>query len=469
MLSEVEFLVVGAGPCGLGAARQLERCGVTSWLLVDAAPGPGGLASSFVDTQGFTWDVGGHVQFSHYDYIDEAMDEFLGDDGWNVHEREAWVWIRGRFVPYPFQYNLHRLPPADRDRCVRGLLDRTGTSTPSHFGEWIRARFGDGIAEVFMEPYNTKVWAYPPDVLSTGWMGERVPDVEVDRVLANVATGTDDVSWGPNNTFRFPKRGGTGAIWQACARRLPQDQLRFGECVDAIDLAARQVTLSSGHRVGYRHLISTMPLTELLRVSELRDFDDVAAEGLLHSSSNIVGLGMRGTVPEALRSKCWLYFPESDAPFYRATVLSNYADANAPRPGETWSLMCEVSESSYRPVDHDTLLDSVVSGALATGLVPSASDLVSTWVYRAPYGYPTPGLQRDRALAEIIPALEQHGVFSRGRFGMWKYEVSNQDHSFMQGVEIVERLVNGRAEITAFDAEHANSCRHPWPFERWGS
>ena len=34
----------------------------------------------------------------------------LGTDGWLYHDRESWVWIAGRFVPYPFQLNLHRLP-----------------------------------------------------------------------------------------------------------------------------------------------------------------------------------------------------------------------------------------------------------------------------------------------------------------------------------------------------------------------
>jgi len=48
-------------------------------------------------------------------------------------------------------------------------------------------------------------------------------------------------------------------------------------------------------------------------------------------------------------------------------------------------------------------------------------------------------------------------VFSRGRFGGWKYEVSNQDHSFMQGVELVDRLVRGEPEITYFDPARANS------------
>jgi hypothetical protein len=73
-------------------------------------------------------------------------------------------------------------------------------------------------------------------------------------------------------------------------------------------------------------------------------------------------------------------------------------------------------------------------------------------VGREPGAYPTPGLERDAALAEIVPFFEAKGVYSRGRFGLWKYEVSNQDHSFMQGVEAVERIVNGQEEMTAVNA-----------------
>jgi len=93
--------------------------------------------------------------------------------------------------------------------------------------------------------------------------------------------------------------------------------------------------------------------------------------------------------------------------------------------------------------------------------------ILSTWTHRAKYGYPTPGLDRDQALAQILPALEADKIYSRGRFGAWKYEVSNQDHSFMQGLEVVERLVRGKSEITFNDPNHANSKKHPFPFERW--
>ncbi len=111
-------------------------------------------------------------------------------------------------------------------------------------------------------------------------------------------------------------------------------------------------------------------------------------------------------------------------------------------------------------------MDNVIEGLLATRLIERREDIVSTWRHRAEFGYPTPGLERDAAIAEILPFFEAKGVYSRGRFGLWRYEVSNQDHSFMQGVEVVERLVRGRQEVTAIDANYVNRGKQPWPLTR---
>lgn len=48
------------------------------------------------------------------------------------------------------------------------------------------------------------------------------------------------------------------------------------------------------------------------------------------SSSHIIGLGVRGHSPHD--TKCWLYYPEDDCPFYRTTVFSHYAPRNCPGP-----------------------------------------------------------------------------------------------------------------------------------------
>ena len=136
-MTHVKVLIIGAGPTGLGAAWRLDARGIHDWLVLEAEPVPGGLARSIVDAHGFTWDLGGHVQFSHYDYFDRLMDDLLGPDGWLQHDRESWVWVRDRFVPYPFQLNLHRLPQADMAAGLSGLESAAAAShaqPPAHFG-----------------------------------------------------------------------------------------------------------------------------------------------------------------------------------------------------------------------------------------------------------------------------------------------------------------------------------------------
>lgn len=72
--TKVKVLVLGAGPTGLGAATRLHQRGVEDWLLVDAFQEAGGLACTDVTPEGFLFDMGGHVIFSHFDYFDQLLD-----------------------------------------------------------------------------------------------------------------------------------------------------------------------------------------------------------------------------------------------------------------------------------------------------------------------------------------------------------------------------------------------------------
>jgi protoporphyrinogen oxidase len=457
-----KVLIVGAGPTGLGAAHRLKQLGYRSFQVLEADSHAGGLASSFVDDEGFTWDVGGHVQFSHYDYFDRAMVEALGENGWLHHERESWVWIADRFVPYPFQNNLRYLPKEMIARAVRGLTTRPPrTPSPSQdFGSWIDQVFGSGIKEIFMGPYNYKVWAYPVEQLWAGWVGERVATVDLARSLDNIFLEKDDLSWGPNNTFQFPTHGGTGAIWRSLAGKLGPDRICYDARVRGIDWKAKVVTTESGERLPYDQLLSTMPLDVLagLLTPPVEGLAEATGE-LLHSTSHIIGVGLAGEMPAKLAKKCWMYFPEANCPFYRVTVFSHYSPNNVPEPesGRYWSLMTETSQSPAKPVDRERLLEDTVQGLLNTGLISDRSQVVSLWRYTAEHGYPTPSLHRNAALAKVERRLREAGIASRGRFGAWKYEVSNQDHSFMQGVEWVNSVLLDVPELTVRFADTANS------------
>ncbi len=455
------FLIIGAGPAGLGAAYRLKELGLDDFLVIDAAGHVGGSATSFKDEQGFVWDIGGHVQFSHYQYFDDLMLRALGHDGWLHHPPESWVWMRDRFIPYPFQNNLRYLPKEEMWKCLGGLIELYQDSVirrPNNFREWIHATFGRGVAEIFMEPYNFKHWACPPEEMSVEWISGRVAVADLLRVAKNILFEEDDRVVEPGNVFRFPKRGGTGAIWEAVADLAGRDKICLRSEVAAVSALMHSVELSNGEPIFYEYLLNTTPLDRFAEtVQEFSPTVKKAARQLQHSSTNIVGLGCEGPKPAMLKEKSRLYFPENNCPFYRVTVFSDYSPHHVPHPEKQWSLMAEVSESAHKPVNQETLIDDVVQGMHATKLIHPETKIISRWRHRAHYGYPTPSLQRDAILNVLHAELEQHGISSRGRFGGWKYEVSNQDHSLMQGVEWVNRIVLGIPETTYFYPSTANA------------
>jgi protoporphyrinogen oxidase len=451
MRQNKKFVIIGAGPTGLGAAYRLKELGHENFVMYDRLSHLGGLASSYTDSAGFTWDVGGHVMFSHYKYYDQVFDKLMGDE-FQMNMRESWVRMFEKWVPYPFQNNIRHLPKEITFECLSGLIEaqtRRDYKSAKNFEEFIDAVFGDGIAKYFMKPYNFKVWAHPPKLMNKEWIGERVAVLDINRAIKNVVMGLDDFGWGPNNQFKFPLHGGTGEFYRRFAKPL-EGHIQLNKSVDFVNLKKKEVRFSDGEIVPYDVLISTMPLdrlcNEVLNGDVPRDIKK-ATSSLRHSGGYMVGVGIKQPCPS---TKSWMYFPENNCPFYRVTYLSNYSPYMTPDNEKYYSLLTETSYSEFKPVDGKKIVDDTIKGLINSGLIKDEDqrDIVDTWLFDAKYSYPTPSVERDGILAQAIPFLEQHGIYSRGRFGIWKYEVSNTDHSLMQGVELVNRLLLGEPETT---------------------
>jgi protoporphyrinogen oxidase len=444
-----KIVIIGAGPTGLGAGYRLRELGYQNFVILEARNKVGGLASSEKSPNGFTYDIGGHVLFSHYEYFDRLFDRVIGDE-YQELLRESWVWMCDRFLPYPFQNNIKYLPREVVLECLMGLIEAQKQEFDlkrfHNFEEFILGVFGKGIAKYFMMPYNFKVWAHPPCMMNKEWIGERVSVVDIKRVLGNVVLDRDDAGWGPNATFKYPRSGGTGGLFERIQPYV-QDNLRLNAPTVAVDFAQKEVVLEDGHRVRYDHLLSTMPMDLLVRSIDGEVPDEVReqADLLRHSGSYIVGVGINQPSPS---KKCWMYFPERNCPFYRLTYLSNYSPEVVPDASKQYSLLAEISRSDFKPVDGSKVIDETLQGMVNTKMLAESDldDVVDTYVIEREYTYPIPSLERDKALATVHPWLESQDIYSRGRFGAWRYEVGNMDHSVAQGVEWVNRIVVGDRE-----------------------
>lgn len=444
-----KIVIIGAGPTGLGAAHRLKEKGMTDFVVLERNDHVGGLSASF-QREGYTVDIGGHVLFSHYPYFDEVIEKALGGQ-YLQHQREAWVWMQNRFIPYPFQNNIKDLPPEIMWECVEGLLDADPTLPSFNFDEWIDTVFGAGIAKHFMRPYNFKVWAQPLKEMAKTWISERVSVIDIRRVLKNIILNISDSSWGPNNMFKFPLYGGTGGIFESIAKDI-RPFIRFNTSVTYVDTTTKTLTLSTGEKLGYDMLVNTSPLDTLVQNSDLPVELKDATKGLVHSGGFSVSLGFNRPLESDKRTKCWNYFPETNCPFYRVTYLSNYSPNMVPDVKKQFLLMCETSYSEHKKHNASTIIDETIAGLVESQFIRAEDVALIEFkdLIDIPYSYPIPSLHRDKALETLMPALQSLQIFSRGRFGQWRYEVGNMDHSFMQGVEVVDYLFDEKPEETRF-------------------
>jgi hypothetical protein len=81
---------------------------------------------------------------------------------------------------------------------------------------------------------------------------------------------------------------------------------------------------------------------------------------------------------------------------------------------------------AHAPISAEAAVDAVVASLQRLGADPAR--IAGRFVTTLQHGYPVPTLGRDELLRAADERLRAHGIYSRGRFGGWRYESSNQDY-----------------------------------------
>jgi UDP-galactopyranose mutase len=467
-------VIIGGGPTGLSAAYHLDN----DTILLDKNPTPGGWCRS-VEDRGFTFDHAGHIMFSNDPYVLKLYEKLLGE---NLHwqNREAWVYSKNVYTRYPFQGALYGLPPAVIKDCIVGAIEAryglqseaatsarnslarpvqdccadggvevpqesAATATcqqpiqPANFEDFIYRVWGAGIAKHFAIPYNKKLWTVPLSEMDTSWLGGRVPLPDLGEIIEGALEPVGK-PMGPNARFGYPLRGGFQALVQGF---LPFIEGKVENDANVIQVVPSEhtVALADGRRFQYDHLISTMPLPELVRVigDEAPEGVRLAAKGLKHISIRCVNLGIkRANITE----KHWIYYPE-DSIFHRIFVQGN-ASPHCNPPGG-FGLTCEISYSPWKPlpIDGDALIQRCIDDCIKVGIINGDDDVIVSNQVDMPYAYVVYDHARATNVSTVKEWLAQHDILLAGRYSEWEYY--NSDHAFIAGKKAAQAVRAARA------------------------
>jgi protoporphyrinogen oxidase len=419
----MRFGILGGGLSALSLAYFLqEHPRAESIDILEKEGAPGGLARSYAFA-GLHYDVGPHIMFSKNKDVLDLMVGLLGD---NVHKlrRSNKIYHDGRFVKYPFENELSALAPHERDWCLEAFLDNPYAHyAPRTMLEFFLATFGEGITNLYLRPYNEKIWKFDPAFMDTQ-MVDRIPKPPPEDIIKS-AKGEASEGYLHQLYFYYPKRGGVQTLLDAFISRLREKvTVRVGAAIERVvrDGAVWRVATADGKTREYDRLISTIPIPELICRLQPSVPQPVAnaAQDLKFNSIAICMVHVRR---DRMGDNFAVMVPERDIIFHRLSKL----DFLLPPEDVNGSarIMAEVTYRASSPtarMSDDELLDRVVGDLARLKFIDGPGDVLDREVLRQRHAYVIYDLNHRPNVETVKKHCEDElGILLHGRFGEFVY------------------------------------------------
>ena len=429
MIQESDYLILGAGLTGLSAANELGE----QAIVLERDERPGGL----VRTENFGGYWFDHVvHLLHFKDPDtEARIRNLIGDVLEPCKPEAYIETNHGTTPFPIQTHLGGLEPDVVAKCLRDLAEVTYSpqrETPTNYEDLLLRTFGRGICDVFLLPYNRKMWRRPLDTLATADFTWNIARPEFEQVVRGAMNCDSSYvpyngnGWYPRPPADYPVRG-----MEVLSRELAAgvSDLRVGHTVEEIDLASRIVTARhNGEVVRFRFreaCLSTLPLPLTVNICrqaplQLRG----GCQRLTRNRVRTVTFSFRGPRPQ--NRGLWRYYADESVLFTRLIHMHEFDPMSAPEDG--WGLMAEVTERAEDPlVPDDELISRVRDDLERVNAIPEDCEIIDEHVLLVNPAYVVFATENQPTIAAARQFLSDHNITPLGRYGRWEYSSMAQN------------------------------------------
>ena len=464
--------VLGGGPAGLTASYLLAKRSQPA-VLFEADDVVGGLARTVV-RDGYRFDLGGHRFFTKSSEVEHLWREVLGAE-LLTRPRLSRIRWRGRFIDYPLQATdvVRKLGPVELARCSASYAAAAcrPRREAESFEDWVTARFGRRLFELFFRTYTEKVWGVATSELRAEWAAQRIRDLSFTRAARAALVGDGGNVRSLIEEFLYPRLG-PGQMWEVMLAEVVRmgGEARLGTPVTRLTHSQGRITgihAGSDDLLAPSAVISSLPLAAVVEMLDPPPPATVveAAAGLRYRDFLTVALVVRGEDPFP---DTWVYVHDPDVRVGRIQnfrAWSPWMVPHADRACVGLEYFCFEGDDLWSSPDAD-LIALAAEELDRTGLVP-ADRVERGWVVRVPKAYPIYDADYPKRLAAVREWLDTLTNLQQvGRNGLHRY--NNSDHSMLTSMRAVENVCAGtRHDIWTVNAdsvyhEEAVADEHPY-------
>jgi protoporphyrinogen oxidase len=441
--------VIGGGPAGMTAAYELTKQG-HQVTVFEAESKVGGLAKT-IDLWGQKVDLGPHRFFSNEKRINQIWLEVVGRQ-YAMVDRLTRIYYKKRFFFYPLKPidALMNLGIFEAVRCVISYL-KSLMSPPQNngsFESWVVSRFGRRLFEIFFKTYSEKLWGIRCDELDADFAAQRIKKLNLFAAVWNaIVGGRGNKHKTLVDQFAYPF-GGTGRVYELMA----EDVLKNGGYVQlntkikrviVENKVAKGVELENGQVQAFDHIISTMPMTQMVAsLPEVPEKVTQANQALKFRNTILVFLEIQAT---GLFPDNWLYVHSPDLKCGRVTNFRNWTPDLTNNKASTILCLeywCNFEDKMWSETP-ENLIDLAKQEIHKTGLIGNSA-ITNGYVHLIPRCYPIYSRGYKDYLNIVVDYLKEvQGLTPIGRYGSFKY--NNQDHSILMGLLAAENIGLGKS------------------------
>lgn len=490
-----EIIIIGAGPAGLTAAIELQKKGCKNITIIESDVQVGGISKT-INHNNNRIDIGGHRFFSKSDWVMDWWTSLMpieksenslplnikyrgrtrsdikpgNVDSQNnntllIRNRLSRIYFNRNFFDYPLKLNISSLNKLGIKKTLSFGLSYLYSSInkikpEKSLEDFLTNRFGRQLFQQFFKEYTEKVWGVPCSEISPEWGAQRIKSLSISRAIlhalkksmgGNVDNQSTQTSLIEN--FLYPKLG-PGQMWELAAKKFVEDggRLKTKCTVSQINIDRGQVKSlvyvdqnDNSHELMCSHVISTMPIKDLINASKDYWSDEIAeiASNLQYRDFITVGLLYKKTELRSNLKDNWIYIQEPGVNVGRVQIFNNWSPYMVSNNDMAWlglEFFCKDSDPLWHLSDEElqTLAQKEMF-EIGLTIAPNATDSVAIKVPKAYPGYFGNSYQKFNMLREELDTIEN--LFLVGRNGMHRY--NNQDHSMLTAAEAAKQISTG--------------------------